>query len=128
MDVGFYYMANAAGRLLGTLLSGLTFQVGGLPLCLVTAAVHGRAELDRRHAARPVYGADRAGMSAFERYLTAWVGLAMVAGIVLGVALPGLVAAVAAADVANVNLVVAVLIWVMVYPMMVGVARARCAR
>ena len=67
-------------------------------------------------------------MSAFERYLTAWVGLAMVAGIVLGVALPGLVAAVAAADVANVNLVVAVLIWVMVYPMMVGVARARCAR
>ena len=39
MDVGFYYMANAAGRLIGTLLSGLTFQVGGLPLCLVTAAV-----------------------------------------------------------------------------------------
>lgn len=39
MDVGFYYMANAAGRLLGTLLSGLTFQVGGLPLCLGTAAL-----------------------------------------------------------------------------------------
>lgn len=39
MDVGFYYMANAAGRLLGTLLSGLTFQLGGLPLCLATAAV-----------------------------------------------------------------------------------------
>lgn len=38
MDVGFYYMANAAGRLLGTLLSGLTFQIGGLPLCLGTAA------------------------------------------------------------------------------------------
>ncbi|GHF46423.1 organoarsenical effux MFS transporter ArsJ [Seohaeicola zhoushanensis] len=36
-DVGFYYMANAAGRLLGTLLSGLSFQVGGLPLCLATA-------------------------------------------------------------------------------------------
>ncbi len=36
-DVGFYYMANAAGRLLGTLLSGLSFQLGGLPLCLATA-------------------------------------------------------------------------------------------
>jgi len=36
-DVGFYYMANAAGRLAGTLLSGLSFQFGGLPLCLATA-------------------------------------------------------------------------------------------
>ncbi|MGB0913563.1 MAG: MFS transporter, partial [Phaeobacter italicus] len=39
MDVGFYYMANAGGRLLGTVLSGVTYQVGGLPLCLGTAAV-----------------------------------------------------------------------------------------
>ena len=39
LDVGFYYMANAAGRLLGTLLSGLTFQIGGLPLMLGTATV-----------------------------------------------------------------------------------------
>jgi len=38
MDVGFYYMANAAGRLVGTLLSGLTYQLGGLPACLGTAA------------------------------------------------------------------------------------------
>jgi hypothetical protein len=38
-DVGFYYMANAAGRLLGTLMSGLSFQIGGLPLCLATAGV-----------------------------------------------------------------------------------------
>ncbi|MFP4275054.1 MAG: organoarsenical effux MFS transporter ArsJ [Paracoccaceae bacterium] len=37
MDVGFYYMANAGGRLLGTLLSGLTYQLGGLPLMLGTA-------------------------------------------------------------------------------------------
>lgn len=36
-DVGFYYMANAAGRLIGTLLSGVSFQLGGLPLCLATA-------------------------------------------------------------------------------------------
>ncbi|WP_103174505.1 organoarsenical effux MFS transporter ArsJ [Paracoccus sp. SY] len=39
MDVGFYYMANAAGRLLGTLLSGVSYQIGGLPLCLATAGV-----------------------------------------------------------------------------------------
>jgi MFS family permease len=38
-DVGFYYMANAAGRLAGTLLSGLSYQIGGLPLCLATAGI-----------------------------------------------------------------------------------------
>jgi hypothetical protein len=38
-DVGFYYMANAAGRLIGTLLSGLSYQAGGLPLCLATAGL-----------------------------------------------------------------------------------------
>ena len=37
LDVGFYYMANAAGRLMGTLLSGLAYQAGGLLACLVTA-------------------------------------------------------------------------------------------
>lgn len=39
MDVGFYYMANAGGRLIGTLLSGLTYQIGGLALVLGNAAV-----------------------------------------------------------------------------------------
>ncbi|MDE4175641.1 organoarsenical effux MFS transporter ArsJ [Phaeobacter sp. PT47_59] len=39
MDVGFYYMANAGGRLAGTLLSGLTYQIGGLALVLGTAAL-----------------------------------------------------------------------------------------
>ena len=34
LDVGFYYMANAAGRLLGTLLSGAVFLIGGLQACL----------------------------------------------------------------------------------------------
>ena len=37
-DVGFYYMANAAGRLIGTLASGLTYHIGGLPLMLAIAA------------------------------------------------------------------------------------------
>ena len=41
MDVGFYYMSNAAGRLTGTLLSGLSFQIGGLTLCLATAGSMG---------------------------------------------------------------------------------------
>jgi hypothetical protein len=39
MDVGFYYMSNAAGRLVGTLLSGVSYQLGGLPACLATAAL-----------------------------------------------------------------------------------------
>jgi MFS family permease len=39
MDVGFYYMSNAAGRLLGTVLSGASYQFGGLPLCLATASL-----------------------------------------------------------------------------------------
>lgn len=39
MDVGFYYMANAGGRLVGTVLSGFSYQLGGLPLCLGTAAI-----------------------------------------------------------------------------------------
>ena len=39
MDVGFYYMANAAGRLLGTLLSGLSYQAGGLAGCLAASGV-----------------------------------------------------------------------------------------
>jgi hypothetical protein len=39
MDVGFYYMANAGGRLVGTVLSGASYQFGGLAGCLTTAAV-----------------------------------------------------------------------------------------
>lgn len=38
MDVGFYYMANAFGRLLGTVLSGASYQLGGLPACLGVAS------------------------------------------------------------------------------------------
>ncbi len=60
-------------------------------------------------------------MSIFERYLTIWVALAMVGGVLIGLAAPGLVGLIAGAEVASVNLVVAMLIWAMVYPMMVGV-------
>jgi len=38
-DVGLYYMATAIGRLIGALLSGASYQLGGLPLCLATAGV-----------------------------------------------------------------------------------------
>ncbi|WP_171233953.1 ACR3 family arsenite efflux transporter [Ruegeria sp. HKCCA4812] len=60
-------------------------------------------------------------MSIFERYLTIWVALAMIGGVLIGLAAPGLVQQVASAEIASVNLVVAVLIWAMVYPMMVNV-------
>ena len=60
-------------------------------------------------------------MSVFERYLSVWIALAIVAGIAIGSVAPWLVEAIAAAEVASVNLVVAVLIWAMVYPMMIGV-------
>jgi len=38
LDVGFYYMANAMGRLLGTVLSGWVFQTWGLTACLAISA------------------------------------------------------------------------------------------
>lgn len=60
-------------------------------------------------------------MSSFEKYLSVWIALAMIAGIALGNTAPAVIEAIAAAEFANVNLVVAVLIWAMVYPMMVGV-------
>ncbi|MEQ8895547.1 MAG: ACR3 family arsenite efflux transporter [Roseovarius sp.] len=65
--------------------------------------------------------ASESGLGAFERYLSVWIALAILLGIGIGVVAPGLVEAVAAAEVASVNLVVAVLIWAMIYPMMVGV-------
>ncbi|HMA15335.1 MAG: ACR3 family arsenite efflux transporter [Bacteroidota bacterium] len=60
-------------------------------------------------------------MSIFERYLTLWVGLCIVAGIALGNVFPALIQTVAGWEYASVNLAVAVLIWAMVYPMMVAV-------
>ncbi|PWG17894.1 ACR3 family arsenite efflux transporter [Salibaculum griseiflavum] len=60
-------------------------------------------------------------MGVFERYLSVWIAGAIILGIVIGNVAPPLVNAIAAAEFASVNLVVAVLIWAMVYPMMVGV-------
>ncbi|WP_136636768.1 ACR3 family arsenite efflux transporter [Pseudooceanicola onchidii] len=66
-------------------------------------------------------------MSTFERLLTLWVALAMITGLAIGTLAPGLVQLVAGAEVASINLVVAVLIWAMVYPMMVNVDFAAVA-
>ncbi|KAF0810896.1 bile acid:sodium symporter [Alcanivorax sp. S71-1-4] len=60
-------------------------------------------------------------MGIFERYLSVWVGLCILAGIAAGLLWPGLFTAIAALEYAHVNLVVAVFIWAMIYPMMVQV-------
>ncbi len=60
-------------------------------------------------------------MSLFERYLTVWVALCILAGLLLGNLMPSLFGALAAMEFASVNLVVAVLIWAMVYPMMIAI-------
>src|SRR3546814_2018570 len=60
-------------------------------------------------------------ISTFERYLSVWVALCIVVGIALGYALPGLFAVIASAEVARVNLVVAVLIWLMIVPMLLKI-------
>lgn len=64
---------------------------------------------------------DPGGLGVFERWLSLWVAGAIGAGLVLGMVAPGLVATLAGMELASVNLPVAVLIWAMIYPMMVGV-------
>ena len=62
-----------------------------------------------------------APMSVFERYLTVWVFLCIVAGVVLGQTLPGVFQAIGRMEFAQVNLPVGLLIWVMIIPMLVKV-------
>lgn len=60
-------------------------------------------------------------MGVFERFLSVWVGLCILAGVLLGNLTPGLFELVAGWEYANVNLAVAVFIWVMIFPMMVQI-------
>ena len=60
-------------------------------------------------------------LGLFERYLSVWVLLAILAGLALGLVAPDAVGVLAGLEYASVNLVVAVLIWAMIFPMMVGV-------
>lgn len=62
-----------------------------------------------------------ASLGFFERYLTAWVALCIVAGILVGQAMPGLFQAVGAMEIAHVNIPVGLLIWVMIIPMLMKI-------
>ena len=68
-----------------------------------------------------VAGGAAPAIGFFERYLTVWVALCIVAGIVLGRAFPDMFAAIAGMEVAKVNLPVGVLIWCMVLPMLIKI-------
>jgi ACR3 family arsenite transporter len=78
----------------------------------------------REHTTTAAAGAAAAegpALGLFERYLTIWVALCIVAGIGLGHWLPGLFQAIGRAEVAKVNLPVAVLIWLMIIPMLLKI-------
>jgi ACR3 family arsenite transporter len=60
-------------------------------------------------------------MSTFERYLTVWVALCIVLGVALGYAFPAVFQAIGAAELAKVNLPVAILVWLMIIPMLVRI-------
>ncbi len=60
-------------------------------------------------------------MGLFERYLSLWVALSIVVGVALGTGFPALFSLVASLEIAHVNLVVAALIWIMIYPMMIHI-------
>lgn len=66
-------------------------------------------------------GPVRPAIGTFERYLSVWVALCIAAGIALGHLLPDLFTAIASAQVAHVNLVVAMLIWLMIIPMLIKI-------
>ncbi len=67
-------------------------------------------------------------MSVFERYLTLWVALCIAVGVALGWLLPGLFEAIGAAEVAKVNIPIAILIWLMIIPMLVKIDFAALSR
>ena len=60
-------------------------------------------------------------MALFEKYLSVWVGLCIASGVGLGLVLPSIFETIATIEYASVNLIVALFIWVMIYPMMVNV-------
>lgn len=64
---------------------------------------------------------ERQGIGFFERYLTLWVTLCILAGIAVGQWLPAVPAALGKLEYANVSVPVAILIWLMIYPMMLKV-------
>ena len=76
---------------------------------------------DAAHTASGPVPAARPSMGVFERFLTLWVALCIVAGVVLGQVVPGIFHALGEATVAEVNLPVAVLVWLMIIPMLLKI-------
>jgi ACR3 family arsenite transporter len=76
---------------------------------------------DAAHAASVAVPAARPPMSAFERFLTFWVALCIIAGVLLGRLVPGVFHALGEATVAQVNLPVALLVWLMIIPMLLKI-------
>lgn len=64
---------------------------------------------------------ENTGISFFEKYLTVWVILCMIAGVLIGRFLPGIPAFLGRFEYANVSIPIAILIWLMIYPMMLKV-------
>ncbi|WP_173645101.1 ACR3 family arsenite efflux transporter [Polycladidibacter stylochi] len=64
---------------------------------------------------------EKSPIGVFENYLSVWVALCIGAGVILGVGFPSVFEFIASLEYASVNFVVAILIWIMIYPMMIGV-------
>jgi len=77
--------------------------------------------MNMSNAIPPRHAVAKPAINFFERYLTVWVALCIVAGIVLGQVLPGLFRQIGRIEYAQVNLPVGLLIWVMIVPMLVKV-------
>ena len=60
-------------------------------------------------------------MGVFERFLSIWVGLAMLGGVLLGTTYPAIFKGASSLEIAHVNIPVAVFIWLMIFPMMVQI-------
>ncbi len=60
-------------------------------------------------------------MNLFERYLTVWVGLCIIFGVLLGQFLPSVFQTIASLEIAKVNIPVGVLVWVMIIPMLLKI-------
>ncbi|MBO0346863.1 ACR3 family arsenite efflux transporter [Roseibium sp. CAU 1637] len=102
-----------------------SFQPSGAPThrfrpsfsCLLRALIAHHSHSRRSD----VTSSDVSPLGLFERYLSLWVAICIAAGVGLGLMAPGAFQAIAALEIANVNLVVAVFIWVMIFPMMVNI-------
>jgi ACR3 family arsenite transporter len=85
------------------------------------AAAIARREGGSMSEAATIETAPAAGIGTFEKWLSLWVAGCIATGLLLGNLLPGVFGFLASLELASVNLVVAVLIWAMVYPMMIGI-------